>query len=141
MDGNQKTTDEILVDEIARLSPILGRWAVKRAARSLPTETRSETMTLTQSAEVVRERAHVALSKLGRLIIDDETGRAGQLAAVIGAGSMKLNRAVVNLRITGTNSAECSVEIEASAKEGLIKQHTAADAIIQVREALLESPL
>jgi hypothetical protein len=63
-----KTTDQLLVDELARLAPPFGGWAVKFAAKSLPTEKQSESLLLKMSAETVYEHACLVLKALGRLI-------------------------------------------------------------------------
>ena len=57
---------------------------------------------------------------------------------MIGAGSMNLNPAVVDLAITANSPLECSVDITAAAKEGRVRQQTAAKAIQRVTEALLK---
>jgi hypothetical protein len=139
--GSEQTTDQILVRELARLAPPLGGWAVRLAAKSLSTETQSETFVLKIPLEQAQRLAHLTLTKLGRIEVSNNASVASVLRAVIGAGSLNLNPAVVDLVITGTGGAECSVAITAAAKEGRVKQQTASKAIQRVTEALLESPV
>jgi len=133
-----QTTDEILVREIARLAPPFCGWGAKRAAKTLLTETRFETLVLKMPAERAHELALLTLSKLGRMQVSSDVSVHPTLRAVVGAGTLNLNPALVDLVITENSTNECAVTITAAAKEGLIKQQTAAGAIQRVIAALLE---
>lgn len=131
-----KATAKILARELARLSPHLGGFGVRLVAKFLPTESHSETLILKGSAEEALERARSLLGKLGRIQPNDGAPSRTALRAVIGAGSLNLNPSVVDLEITAITPAECSAVITAAAKEGAVKQQTAAKAVRKVSEAL-----
>jgi hypothetical protein len=134
------TTDRVLVRRIAKLAPFFSRWSVRLAAKSLATETHSETLVLKLSADRVYEFAQLVLSELGRTQVEDSISVPRSLRAVIGAGTLNLNPAVVDLVIAASGVNECPVTITAAAKEGLVKQQTAVKAIRRVTERLLRLP-
>ena len=129
--------DEILAREISRRAMPLTRWVVKRTARSLTTEKRLEILILPLPVEKAREDAHSKLSRLGRIRAEYQGADGIDIRVIIGAGSMNLNPAVIDLMFIANSSTECSIQINSAAKEGLIKQQTASGAIQRVVQVLI----
>ncbi len=149
--------DEILVEELgkirglrAKLGGLLsgssiakktasrgGSLGAQFAAKFLPTESFSEKLTLSVSPEKALKLGFSVLTKLGELKADDGPKPPYPLLkAVVRSGFLDMNPAVVYLEIFEGDAAGCEVTITAAAKEGLIKQHTAAKAVERVTSAL-----
>jgi hypothetical protein len=144
--------DDILVRELGKVGGFLlgrspvgkvvgfgGSFGARFAAKFLPTETYSEKLALKISPELALKHGFSVLTKLGKLQTDsDYKPPHPSLKAVVGSGFMNLNPAVVCLEIQEANSTGCVLTISAAAKEGLIKQHTAAKAVQRVVSTLRE---
>lgn len=106
-------------------------------AKFLPTETCTEKLALKISPEKALKLGFSVLMKLGELQPENDIKPPYPLLkAVIKSGFLNMNPAVVYLEILEGDSAGCEVTISAAAKEGLIKQHTAAKVVQRVVSAL-----
>lgn len=106
---------------------ILAAKASKRAALKLATANITETATV--SAPDAYMRAKTALSHCGTILEEDDTEQV--LSGLIMSGSLNMNPSIVVIWVDGN-----CIHIKASAKEGLIKQHTAEKAIAIFKSAL-----
>jgi hypothetical protein len=144
--------DDILARELGKLGELgaklggltSGRFGVAKAgalgaqfaAKFLPTETYTEKLALKIAPERALKLGFSVLAKLGELQSAESKPSYPLLKAVIGSGFLKMNPAVVYLEILEGDSTGCEVTITAAAKEGLIKQQTAAKAVQRVVSAL-----
>lgn len=117
-----------------------GSLGARFAAKFLPTETHREKVSLNMAPERAIKFGYSVLTKLGKLQTDDnDSPPYPLLKAVVGSGFLNMNPAVVYVEILDGNSTSCEVTVTAAAKEGLIKQHTAAKAVQRVVSALREA--
>jgi hypothetical protein len=135
--------DDILTGEIGKLGRKLpgltglgASIGAQFAARFLPTETFTEKLVLKLTPEQALKLAFSMLAKLGKMQIEHNEPPYPFLKAVIGSGFLNLNPAIVYLEILKRDAAGCEITITAAAKEGLIKQRTAAKAVQRVISAL-----
>jgi len=139
--------DDILTNELGKvgeLGGVMGKAAglggslgARFAAKFLPTETYSEKVSLKLAPEKALKLGYSVLAKLGKLQAEDSIKPPYPfLKAVVGSGFLNMNPAVVYLEILEGDSAGCEVTITAAAKEGLIKQRTAAKAVQRVLSKL-----
>ncbi len=106
-------------------------------AKYLPTESFAEKVALKITPEKALKLGFSVLTKLGKLQTEEDVKAPYPLLkAVIGSGFLNMNPAVVYLEILEADSTSCVVTITAAAKEGLIKQHTAAKAVQRVVSGL-----
>jgi hypothetical protein len=111
--------------------------AAHYAAKFLPTESHSEKVRLSVSPEKAIKPGFSVLRKMGELKADDGPKPPYPLLkAVVGSGFLDMNPAVVYLEIFEGDATGCEVTITAAAKEGLIKQRTAAKAVERIASAL-----
>jgi len=88
--------------------------------------------------EVGLERAHVlealsrAVDRLGRVITREETDGDASIRAVVGAGLLSKNPAIVDIRITKLDMTRSRVLISGVAKEGLIRQRAGEGAVRKI---------
>lgn len=149
-------TDEILGRELAKLGSVAGAvggavgggaagavgggiggargpgWAM----RYLSSEVYEASVEFAGDPADTVTRCYETLTELGEPTASEEAVDHPRLQAVIGSGFMRLNPAVVEIDVKPTGSAASQVSVRASAKEGLIKQHTAEKAVRRVVEAL-----
>ncbi|CAL78653.1 hypothetical protein BRADO4951 [Bradyrhizobium sp. ORS 278] len=104
----------------------------------LPIERCTETIVQRIPAQRALELGTAALSKLGKLVPDDDIEHSGRvLRAVVGAGIFNMNPAIVRVEIVGRDPGECEFRISGVAKEGfIIKQDTAPKAVERVASEL-----
>jgi hypothetical protein len=148
-------SDDILGEELGKLGELGGKiggllsgktgssggsHAVKLTAKFLPTETSSEKLVLKIGAEKALKLGYSVLLKMGELKTDDgPKAPYPMLRAVVSSGFLNMNPAVVYLEILEGDESGCEVTVTAAAKEGLIRQHTAAKALQRVVTALRSS--
>ena len=105
----------------------------------LPTEAYAETLALKIAPEEALKLGFSVLSKLGKLESNDDIKPPHPiLKAVVGAGFLDMNPAIVRLEALDGDSGECELRISATAKEGLVKQDTASTAVKRVVSELRE---
>lgn len=128
-------------EALANQSPSLasgraGSIGAEFAAKFLPTETCSEKLVLKIAPEKAIKLCYSVLAKTGELQTDQDKPPYPFLKAVVGSGAFNMNPAVVYLEILDGDATQSEVTITGAAKEGLIKQHTAAKAVQRVVAAL-----
>lgn len=123
---NQNIMDELLAVIISRYGGAIGAPAAGKAAMKLNSASVDEQIVLNGNAY---EQIKNALERSGSVLELQEDEKTA--AAVIMAGAAGMNPAIVVIRAEGN-----TVWIKATAKEGLIKQHTAEKAIKKLKEAL-----
>ena len=149
-----KSDDDILAQEIGKVGELGGKLGglfskvgkaaglggslgATLAAKFLPTESHTEKLSLKVPPEKALKFGFSVLTKIGTLQTDDDNRPPYPLLkAVVKSGFLNMNPAVVYLEILDWDSAACEVTVTAAAKEGLIKQHTAAKAVQRVVSAL-----
>jgi hypothetical protein len=147
--------DDILGEELGKLGELGGKiggllsgktgssggsHAVQFTAKFLPTETASEKLVLQIGVEKALKLGYSVLLKTGELKTDDgPKAPYPMLKAVVSSGFLNMNPAVVYLEILEGDENGCEVTVTTAAKEGLIKQHTAAKALQRVLTALKTS--
>jgi len=129
--------NDILARELAKLGGLGGglggSMGAKLAAGFLPTETKSRKITVKATPERAVQLGFSALTKFGQLQAENsDESSYPLLKAVVGAGFLNMNPAVVVFEILGASVDGCEITITAAAKEGLIKQHTAEKAIQRI---------
>jgi hypothetical protein len=133
--------DEILVERLGRLGGRGGfrggRLGARLAARLLPVDVHEVELSLPLPPDDALAHARATLAALGRPV--DETALADdrhELRAVVGAGALDANPAVVTLVLVATSRAETAVHVRGAAKEGLVRQHAGREAALRVAAAL-----
>ncbi len=155
--GMTQGHDELLADELGKLGQLGaaignrlsghssqdkaaasgGSLGARLTAQFLPTETRIERIGLPMPPERALRLGHAVLSKLGSL--QPEAAEAApypMLKAVVKSGFLNMNPAIVYFEILDGDDQRCEVTLTAAAKEGLIKQQSAAKAIARVLDGL-----
>ena len=117
--------DEILAREHAKLgawggiagalnpgAAIGGYLGGKLASRFLPTQTFMVTLEVAAPASNALEAAHDVLKRAGRLTdeFNDESAEPA-LCAIVGAGALNMNPAIVRVTITPVSESACSIGI------------------------------
>ena len=121
---------------VGKAGELGGSIGAQFAAKLLPTETYSQVLALKISQERALKLGFSVLTKLGELQTEDSKPPYPLLKAIIRSGFLNMNPAVVYLEILEGDSRKCEVTITGAAKEGLIKQQTAAKAVRRVASAL-----
>lgn len=122
--------NELLANVISTYSPQFGKAIAKKAALKLVTSTVEDKIEKANGS--IYALAKDAFSACGTIL--EENKASGVLAGVILSGAAGMNPAFVLLWIEGD-----TMHIEASAKEGLIKQHTAEKAIEKFKSAFFST--
>jgi len=141
------TDDDILARELGKigerggtisglLPKVVGIGASQGArftASLLPTETYTEKLPLRIGAEKALKLSFSVLTKLGTMQTETSTDAPYPLLkAVVKAGFLNMNPAIVYLEILQGDAGSCEITVTAAAKEGLIKQHTSEKAVHRV---------
>lgn len=136
----EDSIERILEQEIGKLGAIgggeAGRHGAQFAARHLPNDVFEATVELDVGADQATHMFGAGISAVGE-DIDGDPGRANPvLRAIVPAGMMDLNPAVVEVEIVPVDPAHSRVILTGTAKEGLIKQHAGEKAVRRVLEAV-----
>jgi len=124
---------------VGNIAGLGGSFGATFAAKFLPTEIIMEKLPLKIPPERALKFGFSVLTKLGALQSDDENKPPYPLLkAVVKSGFLNMNPAVVYFEILDGDPTACEVTITAAAKEGLIKQHTAENAVRRVVTMLKE---
>lgn len=131
---DERTPEEVLEAELVRLgargySAGGGRGA-QWAAQRLKTDRFEATLDAGAPVDEVRAWVQAALAELGRPL------DAPDLRAVIGAGFLNKNPAVVDVDLVALPGARTRVRVRAVAKEGLVARRAAAKAVGRVLDAV-----
>jgi hypothetical protein len=144
--------EEILVNRLGRLGWRSGRFAgglwaasggrlgARFAARLLPEDVHEMLLVLALPPDEALARARRVLASLGEPA--DETRLADdkhELRAVVGAGALNLNPAVVTLQLLATTMESTTIRVRGVAKEGLIRQRAGRKAAERVAARLRAS--
>jgi hypothetical protein len=132
--------DDVLERELAKLGGVVARGpmgaaSVKWVARRLSSSSAEGTLEVPMNAREALGQAFKALTELGEILPDEIEHAAPALRAVVGSGALGMNPAVVDLSVEPVTESLAKVTIRATAKEGLIKQHTAEKAVKRVIDA------
>jgi hypothetical protein len=110
-----------------------GRLGAHWAAKRLPTHTAAREVELPLNPEAALRLSLTTLTTLGKLVRDRSDDPVPALSGVIsGPGLLHINPAVVTIQIAKASETATTLRISAAAKEGLIKQNTAAKAVARV---------
>ena len=129
---------EVLSNQPLSMAGQAGSLGAQFAAKFLPTETYSEKLILKMAPERALKLGYSVLAKAGELQAEQDMPPYPFLKAVVGSGAFNMNPAVVYLEILDGDATQSEVTITAAAKEGLIKQRTAAKAAQRLVAALRE---
>ena len=125
--------NDLLADIISMYAAPHGRMTTKVTKKTaLKLVTSSVEDTIENIPQSTYETARHALFECGTILEEDAVENA--LSGIIMSGSLNMNPAFVVIWVNGP-----CIHIKASAKEGLIKQHTAEKAIAIFKSALLAS--
>lgn len=105
------------------------------AARRLPSRGAQTTVEVAMNPRAALTAAFRALSNVGQIVPDEVTPNEPVLRAVVGAGTAGLNPGVIELSVEAISEEKAKITVRATAKEGLIKQHTAEKALQRVLAA------
>lgn len=125
-----EATSELLADIISEYAPQFGRGMTRKVALKLALS--SAEAKIEQIRGCTYALAKTAFSECGTILEEREGDNI--LAGVVMAGFSNLNPCFVLLQ-----AADGCVHIKASAKEGLIKQNTAQQAIAALQDALIRA--
>jgi hypothetical protein len=129
LDGARKDVDELLRDEVGTAVESLGGGLAGRVARHLGTN-RFE---IAADVHLGIGEAHAlyvkAVKRAGRLIHTETDLHGESITAVVGAGFLNMNPAVVEIELRDAGADSCSVVLRGTAKEGLLKQHAGEGAV------------
>ncbi len=104
---------------------------MRRAARRLDTEQYREERSVEGDPKSVLRMVYDAMRSIGRILEEHERESSANpgISGVVGSGFLGKNPAVVHAEIVEIREGRCTLCIEGSAKEGLIKQGTARKAV------------
>jgi len=114
----------------------LGGFGARLAARFLPSVLYDASFELSASAGAVTARALSMFNEIGQPVAAlRNQPEQGLLAAVVGSGRLNLNPTLVQVRIEPAGSGS-KVTIRAVAKEGLVRQDSAKQAVERIKDWL-----
>ena len=105
-------------------------------AKLLPTDTRENSFDVAARPASVLSAATGILNAEGKLLSTEETSGSFAVKGLTHAGFFKLNPAIVIVSIMAVSEHKTRIRIQSKAKEGLIKQHTAEQALQRVTQLL-----
>ena len=111
---------ELMIDGLGQI----GGSGARFMARLLPTNIHEVSAIVDADPHAVCERAVNLVTKDGDLIAQRQPSPGVlEVRGLIGAGTARLNRTVVTVRVAGHHRGGSRVRVRAVAKEGLVKQH------------------
>ena len=120
-DGNEvadSTNDEILTARFSRLG------ICPAVTTRLRTDDFSEVLTVAATLAAVTGAVETLMAQIGMVLDSGE-----ETLAIVKTGFLRMNPTVIRIRCTERGDGITSVDVHASAKEGLIKQHGAHQAV------------
>ena len=113
-----------------------GSWA----ARFLPTERYQLEVKLRADPRTILAKVYAYLCGKGRVEDSEELRKSPNptVSGVVGSGFFNMNPAIIYAEIVEVEGETCKVILTGAAKEGLIKQRTAEEAVGRLAEALKE---
>ena len=120
------------------VSGLVGYLGASLAARFLPTERHQLEIKLRAEPRIVLANVYAFLCSKGEVKDSDELRASPYptISGLIGSGWFNMNPAIVHAEIVAIDGDVCCVVLTGAAKEGLIKQRTAAKAVNRLAEAL-----
>jgi hypothetical protein len=98
------------------------------------TEVSQETLVVFRDADDVYHDIRSAFAEVGKIKTEDSAFR--RVVGRIFSGTGRMNPATVTVTVRPVSATESHIDIQASAQEGLVKQHTAPRAISRLLESL-----
>jgi len=140
LDGAVHDIDDVFADDVVRRGvpdPIgLMGPAMAWVAGRLRNNQLEVVLKVAMNREQTLSLFDKALQRIGRVTGRSASGGDLSLTAVVGAGFLKMNPALMELGITDLGVDGCLVRISSTAKEGKIKQRAGEGAIRRVLEAV-----
>lgn len=135
--------DRVLADELGKVGRISGPgggWGARLMAFFLPTVTFSTTLRIEAAADEVLQAVREILSRSCGEMSESGTEPSGvaRLSGVTGSGFGGLNPTILEVEITPADQQTTTVHLTGAAKDGLIKQRSAEQAVLRLREELLQ---
>jgi hypothetical protein len=135
--------DQILARELGKVGGVfgpIGSFGSRFSARYLPTERFTGSLRIEKDVRDVLQTVFRALSGMGKMT-DQYADPAGppSLSAIVGSGFLGMNPTLLHVEVVATSDSGSEVSISAAAKEGLIKQRSAAKAVGKFKEELLKA--
>ena len=106
------------------------------AARHMKNDVFAATLELSVSPADATRIFVQELNNLGKTLTGDASRTYPVLRAVVMAGLMNMNPAVVEVEVVPLGVASCRITVTGTAKEGLIKQHAGEKAVRRVMESV-----
>lgn len=110
----------------------------RAAAKFLPTEKHQVELIIRSDPRLVLTKTLAFLSSNGRVTESEELGESEfpTVSGVIGSGFLNKNPTILSTTITAITDDSCTVVVSGAAREGLIKQRSAAKAVDRLVTAL-----
>jgi hypothetical protein len=115
---------------------LAGSLGARMAMKYMPTERSVTCLTVQADGVATLRSCLVALQDLGTMLPEPEESPFPTVSLVVRSGFLNMNPAVVHVELIESSDASSKVQVSAAAKEGLIKQNTAAKAVTQVVQRL-----
>ena len=139
---NTREGDEILEEAISGVGEPFGGKAAKSgaslAAKLLPTTEYKSLETIAKPLNQCVDAVTRELTTRGQLKTKVEQEQGTAMSGLLGTGFLKMNPALIEIKLTALEPGKTRVEITSAAKEGLIKQKTAEKAAKRILEILKE---
>ncbi len=135
--------EKILEEELGKIAELaVSEKSVKKGAREgaiiaaklLPTENKKHGFIVSNNIKDAGNKIKEILKSDGTLLSSTAKKGKGIIKGVIKAGFSNMNPCHLTMVLTSVSSKQTRISIEASAKEGLIKQNTAIEAIKRIKE-------
>lgn len=134
--------DAILSEKIGKIPKIIfwgGGSGARWAAKQLSSTSYEMSCEVASKPELVRKIiSYIFENNNARIINSDESLDTIEIKATMSSGFLNANPAVVNVLIKQEAPDKTKISIQASAKEGLIKQKTAEKAVRLIVKQLLD---
>jgi hypothetical protein len=132
-----QSEEKVLTREIGKLAGFFGGFGARFMAKRLPVEECEASIIVAANVDDVRASVYEALNSAGRLTDAFASQATGdRLSAIVGSGYMNLNPTIVHVGLTESSQASTRISVRAIAKEGVVKQHSAAKAVERIRTLL-----
>ena len=115
-----------------------GSFGAKIAAKFLPTEQHKVELTIRSDPRFILTKAYAFISSNGRVTGSEEIDKSSfpAISGVVGSGFLNMNPTILSCEISAIADDSCTVIVSGAAKEGLIKQRSAAKAVDRLAAAL-----
>jgi hypothetical protein len=143
-----KSDDDILASEIGKAGALGGKIGGGQAgalggrlggqwvAKLLPNDTYEISNDVVAELTTVISTITNLLNNKGKLLGTQETSGIFEIKGLVGSGFFNMNPAILTIWIKQETQKKVQITIRGTAKEGLIKQHTAEKAVLMVAQYL-----